>query len=282
VRARLDIAHDGLRAAVHGALHATGQAVIDAANPELVLTDSAQPEITGARTVRFEGSSGAPDAKPSRSFAGPFVLERTHRLVEGVDLTGAIWAIPEPATPLDPASIPLVLADTMPVVYEDPSGDLRIRIDIEASTVTATPGWPALVWNIVRWRADQRPGLARTNIPLGEPARCIGLESDEPAILVRPDGSRQPVPVADGVATVMSTQLGLHRIEHGEHRWVFSVQPLRLSESDLRSRRTCDLGRWPRATETTGFRSLSWVWAIGAIGVLALHSRMLREWSDAA
>ena len=277
VRVRVQVGDPDLRAAVHSGLAATGRAEIVSTGAELVIADSGGDPSPGARTVRILGSPDPEHAEGRRSFAGPFVLQRDHSLVEGIDLTGVIWAIPIGGASPDPESLPLILADTSQVFSVDADGDLSVRIDIGASTVTKSPAWPSLWWNILRWRDEQRPGLLRANAPLGQPVRFVRVDPALPVVVIRPDGSRAEVPVAGGVATIASDQLGIHAIEHGPDRWLLAIQPTRLSESDLQARQSCDFGKWPDATEERGYRSLAWLWSLLAMGVLGLHSWLLRD-----
>ena len=106
--------------------------------------------------------------KEADAYLGPFVMERTHPLTDGLELGGIVWGAGKTT---DLAGSPIVMAGNIPLVTdaETSSGQhrLRLRLRPDLSTLTRTPAWPILVWNLTTWRSREMPGLARVNLRLG-------------------------------------------------------------------------------------------------------------------
>ena len=71
---------------VQRAVEATGLAVQVAERPELIVCDNASSLDIGAWRLEILGGKGAV------AYAGPFVVDHTHPLAEGLSLQNAIWS----------------------------------------------------------------------------------------------------------------------------------------------------------------------------------------------
>src|SRR5262249_10503489 len=149
------------------------------------------------------------------AYDGPFVLDRTHPLTEGLALQGVVWGAGRDER--DRGS-PVVLAGNVPLLT-DAGADGRHRLCLylrpELSTLPDAPAWPVLLWNLVRWRADHLPGAARPNLRLGENAALTFAVSPGTAEVEAPDGSKRTLPVAGRRLAVPCEQVGVHRVRAG-------------------------------------------------------------------
>jgi hypothetical protein len=132
VRVAVRLRDAALQTLVEKALRATGKAALTNIRPDLVFTD------------REDDAAGGPDAwrvrllaeKEAVAFAGPFVLDRSHPLTEGLSLQGVIWGGGK--TERLPG-LPVVLAGNVPLLTDtaDPTGrhDLCLRLRPDLSTL---------------------------------------------------------------------------------------------------------------------------------------------------
>ncbi len=276
VRVRLSLADDTLADAARNAALATGLATIVGADPHLSITDAPTQPDPERWTLRID-----PGAGDTRSFTPPFVVDRAHPLGDGLDLTGVIWAAPDPPASAAPtAERPIVLAGSLPLLTESaPAGatTIRLALDHARSTLLRSPAWPTLVWNLLAWRQSTLPGLSQHNVPVGR-LLDLRLPPGEPAAdLTAPDGSRRTVTPIDGVATLQPTQVGLWRAHTSTASHAFAAQPTAHDESDLRHAATADLGSLDAdaATGPRALRSLAWAAGLLALAALAAHAFVL-------
>ena len=166
-----------LRELLDKALRATRHAVSVETQPDIVFTDRAEmPENAGdAWSVRILSERDAV------SYAGPFVLDRNHPLTEGLSLQGVVLGAGQARKM--PGS-PVILAGNVPLLTDQERSslgaltqprsptafrhELRLRLRPDLSTLSAAPGWTILIWNLLQWRASEKPGLHRVNFRLGE------------------------------------------------------------------------------------------------------------------
>jgi len=175
----------------------------------------------------------------SAALLGPFLLERRHPLLRGVQLEGVIWSASESAPP---EGFPLVLAGEVPLLTEEKLPRFhryRIGIDPSRSNLSKAPDWPILLSNLVDLVRKQLPGQVGRNLPSNEELiyRHAGPLSDIVEMrLVTPSGQERR---AMGLRELRFAPEGpgLYRLERQERelaRWsLHFVDP---SESDLRTR----------------------------------------------
>jgi hypothetical protein len=132
-------------------------------------------------------ASFARQGSQRRDLIGPFLAERSHRLLDGVTLEGIVWSIdPEFALP----GAPLVSAGNQPILTEERLGERVIwhfNLDPARSSLQRSPDWPILLANMAELRRAFLPGPERTNLVVGETFRY------------RP-GSERATQVGDAVA----------------------------------------------------------------------------------
>src|SRR5207302_1782301 len=85
---------------------------------------------------------------------------------------------------------------------------LRWRPDL--STLQDTPAWPALIYNLVQWRAASRHELSAINVRLGE--EVVRTFATDPATvaITKPDGRRDQVVPRERRLAVRAEQVGTY------------------------------------------------------------------------
>ncbi|MCI0376739.1 MAG: BatA domain-containing protein [Gemmataceae bacterium] len=280
------IKDEGLRALVEKTLDATGLTKKSVGRADLLFTDdmdfaSVEAETWVVQLLR---------EKDADAFTGPFVVDRTHPLAEGLSLQGVVWGGGKTE---DLPGRPVILAGNVPLLteVENAAGQrlLRWRLRTDLSTLTELPAWPVLVWNLVHWRATELPGLRATNLRLGESAvlkvaGTLRMPSPPPdgtpsvpstmdSIVVRkPSGASQVLNVYSRRAAIPADDVGVYEVRSGDKLYSFAVNALSAEESDLSS---CVSGRWGEWTEDgvpeSALRNIAWVLLLLALGVLTWH-----------
>ena len=238
VRSDVRLAESKLRAAVDRAVKATGAAAPAAERPHHVFLDAAAAAPDGDDTwvVRVLAEADA------EAYTGPFVLDRAHPLTDGLSPAGVVWGGGKSPLP----GAPVVMAGNVPLVTdaELPSGrhELRLRLRPDLSTLTESPAWPTLVWNLIQWRA------------------------------ARPGGEAATVPVRGRRAVVRADRAGVYALRAGAETAEFAANPLTRDESDLTA---CAAGRWGDAPDATTlrleYRDVTWPLVLLAAAGCVLH-----------
>jgi hypothetical protein len=154
--------------------------------------------------------------------------------------------------------------------------EVRLRLRPDLSTLTQSPAWPALVWNLVHWRATYQPGLARVNVRLGEEVVWMLAASHDAVNVTRPGGEVSTVPVPARRATIRAERTGIYSLQAGDEKVEFAVNALNRDESDLTK---CVSGRWGDEIDETTLRSdyrdiTAWL-ILAALAVATLHMWLL-------
>lgn len=269
VRVDLRIGDETIRKALIRAFKATGKAVITNRRAELVITD--RPGAVAADpatwTVRFIVE---PDAA---AYVGPFVLDYSHPLTEGLSLEGVVWGAGKSAKM---PGLPVITAGNVPLVtdVERPGGahQLHIRLRPDLSTLLNCSNWPILVWNLLRYRASSNFGLDRTNVRLGANVVFRPRPGAENLRIVLPDGSAANPTIRGKTVTIPAGLAGVHEIRTSKGACSFASNALSRDESDLAR---CAEGKWgnwlDETTLRTEYKSIAWVFLLLALAALAGH-----------
>ncbi len=259
------------RAALERALAATGGATPAAVRPHLAFVDG-EAGVPDDETTWVVRVLREPEAE---AFAGPFVLDRAHPLADGLSLQGVVWGGGKAPLP----GAPVVMAGNVQLVTDAETGggrhELRVRLRPDLSTLTESPAWPALVWNLVAWRATALPGLARANVRVGEEAVWTPGDGSAAVAVTRPDGGTGTVPVHARRAAVRADLPGVYTLRAGGATVAFAANALNRDESDLTA---CATGRWGEERDDPagrGFRPLAPWLVLLALGVAAVHVWLL-------
>ena len=133
-----------LRGSITRALDAAGQTLVVDSRPQLVIADS--ESTANASAWQFELLAG-PDLV---AFEGPYVVDRSHPLTEGLSLDAIIWSAAEKNVP---HGVPVITAGNRVLVAdeEEASGKHRVQlaIDMQLSNLADSPEWPILIANLV-------------------------------------------------------------------------------------------------------------------------------------
>lgn len=211
--------------------------------------------------------------KDAEAYLGPFLLNRSHPLTQGLDLEGRIWSAGK-STELP--GEPIILAGKVPLLsvegdaYSAKTIHLRIRPDL--STIQGSPNWPILITNILYWRSLSRPGLTRTNLRLGEESVLRLTQPIDIATLVSPDGKERTVSATAGRVVLRAEDVGVYEIRIDDKSVQLAANALNSEESDLRS---CVSGQWGDWLDKTSlrleYRSIVWIFLLLALLVASLH-----------
>lgn len=253
-------------ALVNRTLEATGLRAAISESPELIVRESDAMLSSNAWNLRLPGDSA------TNAYTGPFVVDDSHPLADGIALQGVIWAGASATNA--PGEVPVILAGNVPLlsVREDVAGGRHLNLNFNPglSTLQNTPDWPILIWNILTWRIAELPGLKESNARLGTevPLKTTG----EAVTVTQPDGTRTVFPKTGGELALDTPMPGIYSVTTGAVTNEFSVNILAADKSDLS---TCASGQWGKWSEDTQRRleqtSAVWVFGLFALALLAAH-----------
>ena len=99
---------------------------------------------------------------------GPYILEKRHPLIEGLELGNLVWGgVQKVGLDINP----LITADQLPLLGQlegTRTTAFLLNIDLSRSQLSESENWPILLSNLVELRRDDLPGLRRWNYRVGE------------------------------------------------------------------------------------------------------------------
>ncbi|MBN1765975.1 MAG: hypothetical protein JW860_12000, partial [Sedimentisphaerales bacterium] len=293
VRVSISISDEQLQKYVMSALEATGRIRLVQNQAQIIFTDNPAFIVSEPATwlIRFITDSSA------RAYIGPFVMDRSHPICDGVSLNGVVWgavkAAEEQEQTVRSGGRSIIMAGNIPLIRIQErlngSWQMDIRFQHELSTLQETASWPVLISNIVQWRSDQRPGVQPANLRLGTSATVTLDTQTQEVWLTAPDGRTRELFQAGPGATALSMvftdmmvaaeQVGLYEVtaRKGEDQtiketWRFAVNALNRQESDLSQAVTKQWGDWRKNEDTRkGYVAMAWLFALPALVVLIGH-----------
>jgi hypothetical protein len=270
VRVQISLSDSTLSELVERTLAATGLRAAISENPQLVIHESDSSPSNDAWSLRWAVSE-----KPN-AYTGPFIIDSSHPLGQGVGLAGVVWA--GAAMTNSSADTPVILAGNVPLLTtrEDFVGRqfLTLNLSPELSTLQTTPDWPILFWNILQWRASQMPGLLDSNARLG--AEVILKTTGEPVTVVWPDKTVKNFPKTSDQLALETPLPGIYSVAMGPSTNSFAVNSLAADESDLSACATGQWGNWGSDAESRYEQSpMAWLFALIALGLLTAHLYLL-------
>jgi hypothetical protein len=270
VRVQVALTNSALAELVDRTLAATGMRASISDDPELIIHHT-----DGSPGSRAWSLHWALPEKAS-AYTGPFIIDDSHPLAEGIVLAGVVWA----GAPMtnSSADVPIILAGNVPLVStrEDVTGRqfVTLNLDPELSTVTKTPDWPILFWNILQWRAAQLPGLLESNTRLG--TEVLLKTTGDPVTVRAPDGGVKSFAHTGDQLALEAPLPGVYAVAMGQATNYFAVNPLAGDESDLQQCATGQWGNWDAGIEQRYEQSpMAWIFALGALGLLTAHLWLL-------
>ena len=275
VRVDIRIQDPRLYSLIENALLSTDRALLVQTSPELVFLDdtTAADDPTEAWFMRIITE---PEAS---AYLGPFVIDLTHPLAEGLSLGGVVWGAGMTEQFM---GTPIITAGNVPLLTDTErftgAHELRLRLRLDLSTLQNSPNWPILMWNLLQWRASQTPGLERANLRLGEVAVLTTRMGTTSLEIFSPDGELLGQPVPDRTINLKAEAVGIYEIRAGVDRYAFSSNALYQAESDLTNKATGQWGDWGEVTlRWWGYQSFAWFFLLLAIGVLTLHLILIKR-----
>jgi len=266
VRVQIALTNENLSALVNRTLDATGLRAAISENPELVIHETDSPVGSNAWSLVWSTFAA------TNAFTGPFVVDTSHTLAEGIALDGVVWTAA--AATNSPGDVPVILAGNTPLlsVREDAIDrrHLVLNLNPELSTLQNTPDWPILFWNILSWRISEMPGLKESNTRLGAE---VNLKTTGEAVTVtQPDGETKSFPKTGGELALETPMPGIYSVVVGQATNRFSVNALAADKSDLSA---CASGQWGKWSEDTERRleeaSAVWIFGLLALALLTTH-----------
>jgi len=272
VRVEVALTNEESAALVNRTLDATGLRAAISDHPEIVIheTDAVAGSNSWSLQLRGDGATNA--------YTGPFIVDNSHPLAEGIALEGVVWTAT--AATNAPGEIPVILAGNVPLLStrEDVYGRRHLTLNFNPvlSTVQNTPDWPILFWNILSWRMAELPGLKESNARLG--TEVILKTSGEAVTVTLPDGTKDDFPKTGGELALDTPIPGIYSITAGTATNQFAVNVLAADKSDLSA---CASGQWGRWSEDTERRleeaSAVWIFGLLAAGLLAAHLYLIAQ-----
>ena len=264
-----------LRSLIENALASTDRAVSAKTGAQLVVLDEAAvaDDSTDAWFMRVIGE---PEAS---AYLGPFVVDWTHPLTDGLSLGGVIWGA---GVKEQFMGTPIITAGNVPLLTDTErftgAHEIRLRLLPDLSTLQNSPNWPILMWNLLQWRASQAPGLERPNLRLGEVAALRTKLDVSSAEILTPDGEMSIQSVLDRTINLKAEGVGIYEIRAGADKYAFSSNALYQAESDLTNKATGRWGDWGEETlRWWGYQSFAWFFLLLAIGILTLHLILVKR-----
>jgi len=267
LRVTVDLAGEGLRRAVVRVLEATGMALQVTERPDLIVCDHAGAVDSDAWRLEILGGTGAV------AYAGPFVVDRTHALAQGLSLEGAIWSA-SPQAQLGGPAIVTAGNVTLMTDREDFAGRHRLQMNFapELSNLQDMPDWPILFANLLRWRRGASIGPQTPNVRLGQTVTVTLAQNAEQVELVPPAAPTVRLKVYNRRVEVPADRIGLYTIKAPGATYQFSCNAVSRDESDLSGAQTGRWGDWSgSAVHRDRQISLRWAFLLLAMGCLAGH-----------
>ena len=270
VRVDIRIQDPKLRSLIENALASTDRSLSATIQPDLVFLDHDTTVSDGHTEIWYMRVITEPEAS---AYLGPFVIDRTHPLTEGLALGGVVWGAGVTETFM---GTPIITAGNVPLLTDTErftgGHEIRLRLRPDLSTLQNSPNWPVLMWNILQWRASQTPGLNRNNFRLGEAVTLIAKLGTEAVQIVSPDGTTREQPVPDRTITLKAETVGIYEVLTEADKYAFASNALYQAESDLTTKAEGRWGDWGDKTlRWWGYQSFAWFFLLLAIGVLTLH-----------
>lgn len=273
LRVSVGVAETRLRAAILKVLEADGRCEITDVVPQLRLIDAPLPPRDDCWDVVF---TNGPDAKP---VLGPFVLDRTNLLLEGVSLEDVVLV---ESSGMDLPGDPLVMSDTGVLMALDRLGGrarrLSIQFDAEKTTLLDSVDFPALVWNILQWRQTELPEYCRPNVPIGATTTLRLQPERKQAVLERPEGIKNELNPRDATVVFKTDRPGPYAVVLDENRLPLWAHVTFRDESDLRRGATGAWGKWEISQEARlDYRSAAAAMLFLALATWVVHGFVLRK-----
>ena len=190
--------------------------------------------------------------KDAVAYAGPFVVDHNHALMQGLSLQNAIWS----ASPKScRGGLPIVTAGNVPLLTEQRGfagrHRLQMRFVADLSNLQDMPDWPILFANLVDGGEPGLPGVAAPNVRLGQTVAVVaGREAQaRRSCLAQPRARRGSWTCMDGTLPCRPITLAA-RDQNADAEYQFSCNAVSRDESDLSRLPNRPLGKLERFGES--------------------------------
>lgn len=282
IRVRLGNVPADLKPKLEKALDVSGMVRLVEERPELLFDSSAEssgsanlptqsPSLWTIRLISQDNSDAV------KSFVGPFVIDHQHPIATGLSLDGVVWSGSET---FNVPGFPIISAGDVPLLTEqrrrNGSRVLTLQLNDRLSTLTSGPAWPILVWNLLKYRGSQRPGIAVNNLKLGSEAEFIANEEDKNLEITLPDGKTRTITLTGSSTRIPADQVGVYQIKSESGEFRFSVGTLSVEESNLLAATTETQGNWfDEETLRSDFVPLAWALLLTVLFLLTVHHALV-------
>ncbi|MDR0392004.1 MAG: VWA domain-containing protein, partial [Planctomycetaceae bacterium] len=161
------------------------------------------------------------DEKNVKSYVRPFIIDRASQITNGLTLEGVVWSCNENTriggnVIISAGDIPLMTDERR----RNNSRIIHLKINDRVSTLTSNPAWPILIWNILRYRSNQKTGFTTSNIKLGAEAEFMSSEGDRLLEVTTPSNEKKTLTITTGLnvhsanvpVRIPADQVGLYKI----------------------------------------------------------------------
>lgn len=164
----------------------------------------------------------------------PFVLDRSHPILSGIELQGVAW---QSGSGQLPGQVLVASGDKVLLSAEQTAAGRRIWCDVDgqAGNFVRAPDWPILFANVLELARQEVPGCVAQQLAVGDELIYRCGEVKQAVELVGP--SQQVLATSVGDLTGYVTQPGLHQVRarNGQTLVELAVRFVDPHESDLRA-----------------------------------------------
>lgn len=173
-------------------------------------------------------------AGKKQAHRSPFVLDRSHSLLSGIELQGIAW---QSGSGQLPGQVLVASGDKVLISAEQTAAGRRIWCDVDgmAGNFVRAPDWPILFANVLELASQDVPGCVAQQLAVGDELIYRCGEVKQAIELVGPN--QQVLVTSVGDLTGYVTQPGLHqvRVRNGQTLVEIAVRFVDPHESDLRT-----------------------------------------------
>jgi hypothetical protein len=182
--------------------------------------------------------------------------------------------------------MPVISAGDIPLLTEQRRRNgtriLTLHFNDRFSTLTSSPAWPVLIWNILKYRAGQTVGVTVNNVKLGTEAEFVPAEDDKTISVTTPNGETQTFSNSgSNPLRIQADQVGIFQISATSGTYEFAAGTLSAEESNLLDTATVTLGNWyDEETLRSDFQPLAWLFLLSVIALMSAHLWLMRKNSN--
>lgn len=274
------IAHTATHTIVNDAVHASGMVRTQSDDPIVFFTDTLPPSPTEEETSSvawYDCTVVCIEPDDPVLFAGPFFIDTSHPLTEGLHLDNVVWGASKKSFP---DGIPLVTADeiTLLSLIELPDGREQIGLQFtpDATTLHMTPNWPVLIWNILYRIAQRASGPEETTVYAGMTVPV--MSNAEMIQCEEPNGETRQRKVVNNRVAFTLNSIGMYTFSDGGHIWHIAANMCAPDESNLRLAKEDTQDTWySQEAIDKEYKSIAAWFILAALAFLLAHAYLVRR-----